>query len=267
MASEVFDIYKCRDCGFQFTKKAEDQSTFVNCTDTQKEEQDSFLCKIYDFAHRIMLKRKASLIKKLTMLRSGKILDYGARDNDFARTMAHKGWNATIVKREDWNCKEAEKDEKINKITENEIHSLKKESFDIITAWHVIEHTEDFDEFMKTSKKLLDENGILILAAPNSASYDAENYREHWAAYNAPHHLWHFNSSTMMQLGGKHGFILERRFPMPIDGFYISILSEKREGRKLPVIRGIWNGFLGWIASCDKCSASSSIIYVFRKRR
>ena len=32
-------------------------------------------------------------------------------------------------------------------------------------------------------------------------------------------------------------------------------------------IKGFWNGFKGWVAQCKRRDASSSIIYVFRKRR
>jgi hypothetical protein len=68
-----------------------------------------------------------------------------------------------------------------------------------------------------------------------------------------------------MKFGRKHGFILERQYTMPFDGFYISMLSERYKGSKLSLIKGVWSGLLGWLASWSKKSASSSIIYVFRK--
>ncbi len=267
ITDEVFDIYKCCDCGFQFTQGVAEFTTATKQEQAHTDSDNSFFCKIYNFVHGVMLRRKANIIKKLTMLQNGKILDYGAKESDFANTMADRGWDTTIIKTKEWSNKKQEFKAGIEQIEEENIKSLPNESFDVITAWHVIEHIHDFNRFMQASNTLLDENGILILASPNTASYDAENYRENWAAYNVPHHLWHFKSSTMMHLGKRHGFILERRLPMPFDGFYISILSERRKGTHIPIIKGLWNGFLGWIASCDKCSASSSIIYVFRKKR
>jgi hypothetical protein len=70
-----------------------------------------------------------------------------------------------------------------------------------------------------------------------------------------------------MHWGEKHGFLLERQYTMPFDGFYISMLSEKNKGSRLHAIRGFWNGLKGWIAQSKRRSASSSIIYVFRKKR
>ncbi|MBQ5731195.1 MAG: methyltransferase domain-containing protein, partial [Bacteroidaceae bacterium] len=138
---------------------------------------------------------------------------------------------------------------------------------DVVTMWHVMEHIQQLDNFWETLHRILDENGIAVIAVPNSTSYDADYYRENWAAYDVPRHLWHFAPSTIMKWGLKHGFILERQYTMPFDGFYISMLSEQYKGAKCATIRGIWNGLLGWFATFDKCSASSSIIYVFRKKR
>ena len=216
---ESFEIYKCNDCGFVFTQNVPDETEigryyespeYVSHSDTNK----GFINKIYHIVRSIMLRHKVNLVKKLTLLRNGKLLDY-----------------------------------------------------DVITLWHVMEHLQNIDAFWEQAKKLLKESGIMIVAVPNCASYDAENYGEYWAAYDVPRHLWHFTSSTMMRMGEKHGFILERRYPMPMDGFSVSMLSEKYKGAKIPFIKGMWNGFLGWIATCDKCSAGSSIIYVFRKKR
>ena len=130
-----------------------------------------------------------------------------------------------------------------------------------------MEHIQQIDAFWEEMKRILEDTGIAVIAVPNCTSYDADNYGEHWAAYDTPRHLWHFSPSTIMKLGEKHGFILERQYPMMFDGFYISLLSERYKGRRLQLLRGFWNGFLGFCATFNGCGASSSIIYVFRKRR
>jgi hypothetical protein len=115
--------------------------------------------------------------------------------------------------------------------------------------------------------RTLDDTGIAIIAVPNNTSYDAQHYGEHWAAYDVPRHLWHFTPSTMMRWGEKHGFILERQYTMPFDGFYISMLSERNKGSRMYTVKGFWNGLKGWLAQSRRRSASSSIIFVFRKKR
>ena len=269
---ESFEIYKCNDCGFVFTQNIPDETEigryyespeYVSHSDTNK----GFINKIYHIVRSIMLRHKVNLVKKLTLLRNGKLLDYGAGTGYFARAMQRKGWRITAIDKSVQARNHSKENFNFEILPEEAFSELEADSYDVITLWHVMEHLQNIDAFWEQAKKLLKKSGIMIVAVPNCASYDAENYGEHWAAYDVPRHLWHFTSSTMMRMGEKHGFILERRYPMPMDGFYVSMLSEKYKGAKIPFIKGMWNGFLGWIATCDKCSAGSSIIYVFRKKR
>ena len=126
---------------------------------------------------------------------------------------------------------------------------------------------QELDKFWEELYRIIDDTGIAVLALPNSKSYDAKVYQKNWAAYDVPRHLWHFNPSTIMSWGEKHGFILERQITMPFDGFYISMLSERYKGSRMASIKGLWNGFKGWLATSTRREASSSIIYVFRKKR
>lgn len=269
---EMFDIYECRSCGFAFTQNFPDEKeissyyespTYISHSNTSK----GLINKLYHIVRAIMLRRKVSLIKKLTFLQNGNIVDYGAGTGFFARAMQKKGWKVTAIEKSAQAREFAEKEYKFKMLPEEALKSIETHSVDVVTLWHVMEHIQQVDAFWDEMHRILDETGIAVIALPNCSSYDAANYGEYWAAYDVPRHLWHFTPATIMKLGEKHGFILERQYPMLFDGFYISLLSEKYKGRHLKTLRGLWNGFLGLCATLDKCSASSSIIYVFRKRR
>lgn len=269
---ELFDIYHCHECSFAFTQGVPDEKeigpyydtpTYVSHSDTDK----GLVNKLYHIVRGIMLRRKVSLIKRLTMLRSGNLLDYGAGIGYFAKAMQNTGWSITAIEKSQQAREYAQRNLGINMKPEEYLATIEDRTFDVVTMWHVMEHIQQLDSFWDTLYRILDDSGIAVIAVPNSASYDAEYYRENWAAYDVPRHLWHFTPSTIMNWGLKHGFILERQYTMPFDGFYISMLSERYKGSKCATLRGIWNGLLGWLATFDKCSASSSIIYVFRKKR
>ena len=153
-------------------------------------------------------------------------------------------------------------------VTEEDISALDKfpdENFDAITMWHVMEHVYRLSEEWQKLHRLLKNNGRLIIAVPNCASADANHYKEMWAAYDVPRHLWHFNPHTMRLVAQQHGFKLVATHPMPFDGFYISMLSEKNKGASFPFVRGLWQGFKALSkSSCNK-EKSSSVIYVFEK--
>jgi ubiquinone/menaquinone biosynthesis C-methylase UbiE len=214
-----------------------------------------------------MLQKKARLIQRLTLLKNGKILDYGAGTGHFARVMAAKGWDVTAIEKSDKARELALRDFGFEMLPTEALANIEDKSMDVVTMWHVMEHIQEPDKMWKELYRILDDTGIAVIALPNSASYDAQRYKEQWAAYDVPRHLWHFTPSTIMHWGEKHGFLLERQYTMPFDGFYISMLSEKNKGASLHAARGFWNGLKGWIAQSKRRSASSSIIYVFRKKR
>ena len=269
---ELFDIYECSCCGFVFTQDFPDEKeigryyesqTYISHSNTNK----GLINRMYHLVRNVMLQNKAKLVERLTLLKNGKILDYGAGTGHFARVMEAKGWSVTAIEKSD-KAREFALEEFGYKMHAVEALSyIKEKELDVVTMWHVMEHIQDLDNMWNELHRILDDTGIAIIAVPNCSSYDAQKYKEHWAAYDVPRHLWHFTPSTIMRWAEKHGFLLEKQYTMPFDGFYISMLSEQNKGSRLHTVRGFWNGFKGWIAQCKRRSASSSIIYVFRKKR
>ena len=68
---------------------------------------------------------------------------------------------------------------------------------------------------------------MLIIAVPNVESFDAQHYRQDWAAYDVPRHLYHFSPKTMTQLLKKHKLAVRETLPLALDAYYVSMLSEK----------------------------------------
>ena len=99
--------------------------------------------------------------------------------------------------------------------------------YDVITLWHVLEHVTDLNGTIEQLRKILAENGTIFIALPNLNSPDASNYKQHWAAYDVPRHLWHFSRKTLHMLLSKHQLKLTTTIPMRLDAFYVSLLSQK----------------------------------------
>lgn len=269
---EEFDIYECPGCGFVFTQKFPDEKeigryyesqSYISHSDTKK----GLFNKAYHIVRYIMLQRKANLMEKLTLLKNGKILDYGAGTGYFARAMEKRGWSVTAIEKSPQARELAKKEFGFEMHPEEYLEKIADKEFDIVTLWHVMEHIQNLDRFWDELYRIIDDTGIAVIALPNCKSHDAVVYKENWAAYDVPRHLWHFTPMTIMRWGERHGFILERQITMPFDGFYISMLSERYKGGRMPGIKGIWTGFKGWLATSTRREACSSIIYVFRKRR
>ena len=54
-------------------------------------------------------------------------------------------------------------------------------------------HNRRISRWLKT-------DGELLIAVPNYKSWDAKHYKEHWAAYDVPRHLHHFDKNSMSML-------------------------------------------------------------------
>ena len=196
----------------------------------------------------------------------GTLLDYGTGTGYFAHTMMKKQWQVKAIEKSPQARTFAKEHFGLEVDAETELPHYPSDAFDVVTLWHVMEHIEHLNEMWKTLHKILKERGVLIVAVPNPDSYDAKKYKEWWAAYDVPRHLWHFRPSVMQRFGVKHGFILEERYPMPMDAFYVSMLSEKYKGCRLFFLKGLWTGLLAWFSALGKKERSSSMIYVFRKK-
>lgn len=267
VSHEVFEIWHCNICQGRFTQgiptkseihKYYQSENYISHSDTKK----GFVNSMYHFIRKRTLKGKRKLVEKQTGLSSGKILDIGAGTGAFLNTMKESGWSVTGLEPDE------RAREKANNLYGLELHDpaelfiLSPQSFDAITLWHVLEHVHDLHDYMVQLKQLLKPNGILFIAVPNHTSHDAKIYKEHWAAYDVPRHLYHFSPTAITQLLLKHGLQLKEIKPMWYDSFYVSMLSEKYKTGKNNLPGAGWTGYVSnWKALFEK-ERCSSLIYI-----
>jgi len=137
--------------------------------------------------------------------------------------------------------------------------------FDAITLWHVLEHVHELHAYIEQIKLLLKENGRVLIAVPNYTSYDAEVYRQYWAAYDVPRHLYHFSPAAIKNLLKQHGLQLLAIKPMWFDSFYISMLSEQYKNGKNNFVKAVWTGIRSNFKTIFNKERCSSVIYVIGK--
>jgi len=270
-SKEKFTIMTCDKCGFAFTQdfpreneigRYYDAPEYISHSDTQKGIVNS----LYHLARKITLRSKARLIIKNSRKKDGELLDIGAGTGYFLNKMRDKGWNVTGVEKSEQARLYAKNRFGIDCYPSDYLFKLPEKSEDVITMWHVLEHVEKLNETFAAIYKTLRKDGIAVIALPNKESYDADNYREYWAAYDVPRHLWHFSPSDFTRLAEKHGFSVKKMKPMYFDAFYISLLSEKNRGASLATVKGFLNGGVFFFWSLTKTSKCSSIIYILRKK-
>lgn len=82
-----------------------------------------------------------------------------------------------------------------------------EQDFDMITAWHVIEHMRDPHATIAKLAKRLKTGGILLVAVPNLESAGFRQLAQKWGWTQQPYvHISHFSSSNLSLLLERNGF-------------------------------------------------------------
>jgi len=267
---ESFDIGECTDCGFRFTVNPPSEANigryylsddYISHSDLKRGITE----RLYHFARTYMLRKKLRLIRSENGQKPGKILDIGCGTGYFPAFMKQNGWDASGVEVSGKAREYAISKFGLEVIPPDKTGLLPGNSYDCITLWHVMEHLYDPDNWFEKIKHLLNDNGACIIALPNSESSDAKSFKQHWAAYDVPRHLWHFSAPSVSRLASRHGFSVTRIKSMPLDVFYISILSFKNRKSPMSLLRGIVTASLLTLSNLFKKEKASSLIYVLRK--
>ena len=271
VSQDTFDVWLCDQCGFRFTQDVPDEQEigkyyespdYISHSDTEK----GLMNHLYHLARRLMLTAKAGHVTRATGLRQGWLLDIGSGTGYFAHLMTEWGWTVRAIEKSPQARQFAQERFGLKSDGDEAFVTLEDKSFDCITLWHVLEHLQNLDEMGENLNRWLKDEGAVLIAVPNHLSTDARHYGAHWAAWDVPRHLWHFSQTTMQLFAQKHGFKLIKTIPMPLDGFYVSMLTEQRLGHSMSFLRGLWQGCLAWVSSWGHKERSSSLIFVLKKQ-
>ena len=269
VSHETFNIVSCKSCGFKFTNPRPQDSvlgnyykaeSYVSHTNSKK----GIVNKLYHIVRNHTLKKKISLIS--SYVSRGTILDYGCGTGMFLAACKRGGWDTFGMEPDD-DARKIASEQGLNLFSDKirmQTYITDKQ-FDAITLWHVLEHVTDMPETLAFFKQKLKLNGVLVIAVPNHVSYDAQYYNEHWAAYDVPRHLHHFELKSMKSLLESVGFQLIETKPMKFDSFYVSMLSEKYKTGSVNLVKAFLTGLKSNLKAKDTSSYSSTI-YIFKHK-
>ena len=266
VSHESFEIWECKECTLRFTQnipeidaigKYYQSDNYISHSDTAK----GFINNLYHKVRKRTLGQKKNLVSNITGKNSGKILDVGCGTGAFLQTMKISGWDITGLEPDENARNKAIELYNIHPLPANAFYGLPDHSFDAITLWHVLEHVHDLHGYMKKFKNLLAPGGKLFIAVPNYTSYDAGFYKEFWAAYDVPRHLYHFSPKAMKSLWVAHGLRVQQMKPMWFDSVYVSMLSEKYKKGPSHAAVGFFSGTISNLKAMMNVERCSSVIY------
>jgi len=268
LTKEDFHICECLNCGLLYTMPRPDKDKIgayykSEAYYSHQENKKGFIPKVYERVKSINLKHKYRLATD--GMQPGKLLDIGCGVGDFLHTAEMHGWECIGVEPSEDAKTIAQKRMKGTIITSEELESFSDGAFDVITMWHVLEHVDDLKWQVAQLQRLVKPSGRVVIAVPNYKSYDGQFYKEHWAAYDVPRHLNHFNRITLSKIFKTSSLELVKMDKLKWDAYYISYLSEQYRHHSLPLVRGLYRGF---ISNCKarRSGEWSSLVYVFERK-
>lgn len=271
VSKESFSVWHCNNCTVRFTQNIPDAASiapyysaeaYVSHTDTK----EGFVNKLYHIVRGFTLKSKQQLIIKHTHEQSGNLLDIGAGTGAFVQTMINAGWQVTGLEPEESARLIAKQKHNLYLQTPDLLFQLNNQQFNAITMWHVLEHVHDLHIYVEKCYDLLKPNGLLFIAVPNYTSADEAIYKQHWAAYDVPRHLYHFSPKSIDILASSKNFTVKKQIPMWFDSFYVSLLSEQHKNGTANLIKAFINGAISNLQTLFNVKKCSSIIYVLAKK-
>lgn len=265
VSGEEFSIVRCRACGFHFTNPvpAADEigryyksENYVSHSSTKR----GIINRLYHVVRKYTLKKKVKLVNRLSGGRE--LLDIGSGTGHFLNQAKLARWSVTGLEPDDDARSLGNREFGLTIQPLEQLHKLNDGAYDVITLWHVLEHVYDLKRDVSKMISLLNDQGTLVIAVPNMNSFDASVYKEFWAAYDLPIHLYHFVKTDIEHLFAPFGLELVEMVPMKFDSFYVSMLSEKYRGGS--IFRAFFVGLRSnWKAKGENYS---SMIYILRRK-
>ncbi|MDH5602598.1 MAG: class I SAM-dependent methyltransferase [Cyclobacteriaceae bacterium] len=270
ITNELFNISKCENCELLFTNPRPDPENIGKYYASKEYISHSnkpvnLIQYIYKLVRYFALRKKLNIINSLS--KKGNILDFGCGTGHFLSTCQKDGWQISGF----------EPDNKANEIAcmttgtmiYKDILSVNtNQPYNVITLWHVLEHLHDLNGTMNLLYSLLYKQGVLLVAVPNIKSYDSLLYKEYWAAWDVPRHLYHFSQKNIKDLAKKHKFKIKKIYPMKFDSYYVSYLSEYYKNNHNNLLGKYIYSIINGYKSNNKGKEAfeySSLIYVLTK--
>ncbi len=268
VSRETYSIVRCEQCGFLFTNPRPDKEKIGQYYKSEEyishsNSSKGIINKLYQEVRKYTLGSKFRLVSSLT--KGTRILDIGCGTGEFLNTCKKAGWTCIGIEPDQGARQYGLNNYGLDVKEECAISTLESASFDIITMWHVLEHVYDLKERVAELDRLVKPEGTILIAVPNSSSSDALHYKEAWAAYDVPRHLYHFQPKDIELLFKGFGLNVVRILPMKFDSFYVSMLSEKYQSGKTNLLKALWRGFSSNMSARSNGQTYSSQIYVIKK--
>lgn len=136
----------------------------------------------------LLRRTRATLAKRIDRLAPpGRVLDVGAGDGTLVAALRGAGRDAVGL----------ERNAAGPLLQDGDIADLTG-TWAAIVFWHSLEHLREPGDALAHAARLLAPGGLLVVALPNAASWQAERFGDGWLALDLPRHLVHLTADALV---------------------------------------------------------------------
>lgn len=201
---EIFKVLKCKNCGLVYTD--------AKINNFEKFYKEEFRDKTGKRFHGIFEKvvnhiEKKRVNKLLKYKKNGRILDVGCGRSIFLKELKKRGWDVYGIEIFEENVNFLKKEYNIQMFNGDFCKiDLPEKFFDVVAFWHVFEHVQNPLEALNKIKRILKDDGIVIMELPNIDSAQAKIFKENWFHLDVPRHIYHYSPNNLCPQIQKCGF-------------------------------------------------------------
>ncbi|MDD2899690.1 MAG: class I SAM-dependent methyltransferase [Desulfuromonadaceae bacterium] len=188
-------VYYCASCGLGKTEPCPDEATLHELHSTQYYRNGEGVRFATPFEWLVEGMRRWRIYRLSHVVRKGRALDIGCGSGRFLRALRQSGWEVAGLELNDDTATAARNVHGL--MVETALEAYADKSFDLITITHVLEHIRNPHRMLADCVRLLKPGGVIAVAVPNIASWQARFTRGGWFHLDLPRHLWHFSETSL----------------------------------------------------------------------
>lgn len=226
--------WACAACTFRFATP----DVNPNLTQTLDGYEDAYLQYLApDASDSVNFEALYRWMAGLAMLEGTRLLDVGAGSGKLVRFLRGRGIDARGIEPsralfDRFLAGHAE----FTPVTLDQLHASAPQTFDIVTAFDVIEHVPDPAGFLRAVSTCLKPGGTFFASTPDVESLTAKLFGRRWHFYHA-YHLSYLGPRTIARAAAPHGlrmFDLRHRGRLRSTAYMIRYAAETIGGIKAP---------------------------------
>lgn len=194
VTGQHFDVLKCDACGVGVTNPFPKQLS---------PHYAEYYGSRHGFSAKFCARRRMALVTKMAGEGKGRrLLDVGCGDGMFLQAARKRGWQTVGT---ELNPEPARR--MGFEVFRNLDECADQGPFSIVTLWHSLEHMSDPRAVIEKIRRLVAEDGVVLIAVPDFDGYQSKAFRESWLHLDVPRHLYHFTATSLDRMLNQAEFI------------------------------------------------------------